>query len=107
MVLRPFARLARPALRRTAHVGWLRSMTLRVFGRNSRITSHARLFLFGAPQPPAAALVLAGAPQAAPEDVRPELDSRPFVPVALSARERLVVNALQPTCMGDRQSGAD
>lgn len=40
--------LARPLLRRMASWSWLRSLTMRVLGTDSRLAGQARLFLFGA-----------------------------------------------------------
>ena len=49
IVLRPLARLARPALRNMARSRLARSAVTGSFGKHSRITETARLFLFGAP----------------------------------------------------------
>lgn len=50
--LRRLARLMRPMLRRLAQWGWLRSLAVRVLGKESRLSQQARLFLFGPVQPP-------------------------------------------------------
>ncbi|WP_196806991.1 hypothetical protein, partial [Rhodanobacter sp. OR87] len=47
-VLRWPARFVRPLLRVMARWSWLRSLALRITGSDSRLTAHARLFLFGA-----------------------------------------------------------
>lgn len=46
-VMRPPARMARPLLRRMAHIPWLRASARMLFDKDSRIATHARLFLFG------------------------------------------------------------
>lgn len=47
-LLRWFAHLVRPLIRWLARWSWLRSVAVRILGRNSKLTVNARLFLFGA-----------------------------------------------------------
>lgn len=84
--LRPLFHAMRPAMRRLSQNGFFHASAVAMLGRNSRITQHARLFLFGQP--------LAAPPGGV--DVCPAVATDPqHKPTVHSWREAAVMDALR------------